>query len=79
MMKEWYEAEKLEQMSQARRRMKQQEHARAIKQLLEDRRQRLAAEAAEERAQNELDAKFEKYRQEVIEVRLSRPSLLRVC
>ncbi|TPX34506.1 hypothetical protein SmJEL517_g02867 [Synchytrium microbalum] len=67
MMKERYDQEKLDQMSQAKRRMKQLEHARAIQTLLEERRQRLAVEEQEEKAQGELDAKFEKYRQEVIE------------
>jgi len=61
------EEDKLEQLADQKRRLKQQEHKHAVEKMIVERRQRAAIEKQEEAVQNARLAELERFRMEVIE------------
>ena len=67
MLAKFAEDDRIEQMNAQKRRMKQQEHARAVERLMEDRRAQFAREREAEVNQREEEARLEEFRKRVIE------------
>ena len=66
-MEKYAEDERIEQLNDQKRRIKQQEHKRAVDAMIADRREQRARDAAEELELDKMQDEFEQYRQEVIE------------
>ncbi|KAJ3089592.1 hypothetical protein HK102_005998, partial [Quaeritorhiza haematococci] len=67
LMEKFAEDEKIEQMTAQKRRMKQQEHKRAIDAIVEERRKRIQEQQAMELEAQRRERELEEYRQQVIE------------
>ena len=67
MLAKFAEDDRIEQMNAQKRRMKQQEHKRAVEQLIADRREQFARDKARELAERQEEENLEKLRMEIIE------------
>ncbi|RUS73281.1 hypothetical protein EGW08_018954 [Elysia chlorotica] len=67
MLAKFAEDDRIEQMNAQKRRMKQQEHARAVERLMEDRRAQFAREREAEASQRQEEARLEEFRKKIIE------------
>ncbi|XP_069102255.1 meiosis-specific nuclear structural protein 1-like [Argopecten irradians] len=67
MLAKFAEDDRIEQMNAAKRRMKQQEHKRAVEQLIEDRRAQFAADRERELMERREEEKMEAFKRQIIE------------
>jgi nucleotidyltransferase/DNA polymerase involved in DNA repair len=67
MLAKFAEDDKIEQLNAQKRRMKQQEHKRAVEELLEARRQQFSADRQREEDLRRQEAEMEQFRKQIIE------------